>query len=197
MIIKLDESNVEEIAKKASLVLKSGNLVIAPFDTVYGIIGNPFDALSIKKIYHAKNRPKHKTVGIAISGLDWIDTIGELSSESKSFLQSKVPGKYTFIVRARENTGLAPDCLRGENVGIRIPDKEIILAITREFGGTIAQTSANLSGHENCSSVSEVLEQIGQNLADDDLIIDGGVLPKSPPSEIWNLTGASPMKIER
>ncbi len=77
-----------------------------------------------------------------------------------------------------------------------MPDSQLILEIAKLSGGVVAQTSANKSGQSNCYSIEDIGKQF-DGLDQFDLIIDGGHLAETLPSELWDLTGDSPKQIER
>jgi L-threonylcarbamoyladenylate synthase len=196
--IKLTNSNLEEMAHQAATIIKDGGTIIAPFDTVYGVICSAFNDLSIEKIYNLKSRPAQKTVGTAVSNIQKIADFAEISSGQNDFIASITPGKYTFILNAKPSD-ISNFCLRDNTIGIRIPDNQLILKIAELAGGLIAQTSINKSGEANCYSIADIEKQFSNDeLSLVDLIVDGGELDRdSSPSEIWDLTNESPVKIER
>lgn len=196
--IKLTNSNLEEIALQAAKAIANGGIVVAPFDTVYGIICSPFDEGAIEKIYNLKNRPPQKTVGTAVSDIQTIADFAEISSSQTDFIERITPGKFTFILNAKPSD-ISNFCLRDNTIGIRIPDNLLILKIAELADGIIAQTSINKSGEANCYSIADIEKQFSKDeLSLVDLIVDGGELDRdSIPSELWNLTSETPVKIER
>ena len=66
-VIKIDEFNMEESTTIASYVIKKGNLVIFPTETVYGVGANALDENSSRKIYEAKGRPSDNPLIVHIS----------------------------------------------------------------------------------------------------------------------------------
>ncbi|MEI8143691.1 MAG: L-threonylcarbamoyladenylate synthase [Candidatus Berkelbacteria bacterium] len=197
MTITLTPENMDAVAEQAVATLHAGHLVIAPFDTVYGILCDPRDEAAIEHLVEVKNRPETKTLGVVVNNIDQVAAITHISTENQSQIRQMTPGRFTFILTAKSTENLSKQCLREGTIAVRIPSAELITVIAQKFGGPVAQTSANLSGHENCYDVAAVVSQLEQNLSDEDLIIDGGELEKLPPSEIWNMTGEIAFKIER
>ena len=197
MIITSTPENMDAVAEQAVATLRAGHLVIAPFDTVYGILCDPRNEAGVEHLFEVKDRPETKTLGVIVNSIEQMTTIAQISTDDQEQIRQMTPGHFTFILTARSTENLSKHCLREGTIAVRIPAAELITAITRKFGGPVAQTSANLSGHENCYDITAVRSQLEQNLSDEDLIIDGGKLEKLPPSEIWNMTGEIPFKIER
>jgi L-threonylcarbamoyladenylate synthase len=219
MIINLTTENFESTVALANKIICDGGIVVAPFDTVYGFICNPKNNSAIEKIIELKNRPDNKTFGLAVAKIDDIRDYAEIKHEA--FIRELTPGKYTFILpsisvisshsepaverteegerfrRLPATLQLSNYCYRNNTIGVRIPDNKLILAIAKQFG-PIAQTSANKSGQLNCFSLADLEVQFNKDeLNKIDLVIDGGELEQGSASELWDLTGDKPVKIER
>jgi len=197
MNIILLNNNKDEVAAKAAEIIRSGGVVILPFDTVYGFACDPRNTGALEKIFKIKSRPLSKTIGLAASNMEGVKQVADLTYEMEEFIASKTPGRYTFILKLKEDVDLPEYCQLNNTVGIRVPDSELVLNITKESGGLIAQTSANVSGMPNCFSVEELKDQYGNDLDEVDLIVDGGAVDSEGSSEIWDLTGDHPQVIER
>ncbi len=196
-LIKLN-NDTDKLAALAADFIKSGGLVIVPFDTVYGIICSPFDDKALNKIFAIKERAINKTIGTATNNTDSLSQFAILNSGQAQFIASHTPGPYTFILNSKPSN-ISSYCLQNGTLGIRIPNSDLILKIAELAGGIIAQTSVNKSGHPNCYSVIDIKNQLSPLDFDGiDLMIDGGELNRnSASSEIWNLTTDTPVKIER
>jgi len=195
-IIQLGNDNLQETAETASLIIKNGGIVAAPFDTVYGFIADPYNESAVARLNEIKGRGDTKTIGLATFSIDKIEEIADIDNEQTEFVRMRTPGKFTFILKDNRNNKISDFCKRGETVAVRIPDSLLILKIAENAGAFLAQTSANKSGQQNCYSIEEITSQFG-GLDQFDLVVDGGVLSASPPSELWDLTGTVPKKIER
>lgn len=196
-IIKLSDSNYKELVNDAARIILNGGVVAAPFDTVYGFIADPKNEQALKKLFSIKKRPLNKTIGLAVSDIDELKRIASVNDAICSYVQERIPGKYTFILSV-EDQSLSKLCTKDGNVGIRIPDSDLIRDIAAKSGGSIAQTSANKSGQENTFSISDFLAQYASDeLSEIDLILDGGKIDSRSASEIVDLTDKSPRRIER
>lgn len=187
-------NNINQIAQESNKVLGSGGIILLPFDTVYGLICDPKNSMAIEKIFQLKGRDKNKTIGLAVSSMSELNKIAHLTFPD--FIKEKIPGRYTFIARSK-NDIFSPQCYQGDTVGVRVPNNSLILKIASSFG-PIAQTSANKSGQVNCFSLDQIQAQFSTDeLSLIDLNIDGGEIEHGQPSEIWDVTGTYPVKIER
>ncbi|MFA7254193.1 MAG: L-threonylcarbamoyladenylate synthase [Patescibacteria group bacterium] len=196
-IIKLSENNLTSTAKTASWIIKSGGIIIAPFDTVYGFACYPGNDQTIEKIFTLKGRDLKKTIGTALSDIEMLNSFAIANEFNIKFIKERTPGKFTFIMKAK-NFVLSKYCYQDETIGVRIPDSDLILQIAQESGGVIAQTSANKAGEHNCFSLDDLKAQFSEDeLSQIDLIIDGGTIESGEASEIWDLTGKKPVKAKR
>lgn len=189
------ENNYMEISEMAGKVVKKGGIVLAPFDTVYGFVCDPKNDKALLKIFKLKEREQSKTIGIAVDHTMRVQKFSQ--SKLWDFTEGKVPGPYTFIVNANERV-LSKYCYKDNTLAFRIPNAELIYEVILESDGIIAQTSANKAGKPNCFSIDDIRSQFREDELDTvDLIIDEGKIENSKPSEIWDLTGETPKKIER
>lgn len=196
-IIKITKENIGEIARETASIIKNNGVVILPFDTVYGYACNPKSDKALEKIFRLKNRDLSKTIGLAVSEIKNIKEISQLNINAEKYIKDHTPGKYTFILNSNDSN-ISQLCKKGGTIGVRIPESKLILDIIQAADGIIAQTSANKSGLPDCYSIDELLAQYSKDELDQiDLIIDGGELEKSGPSQIIDLTDDKPKEIER
>ena len=194
-IKKLTRHNFAEIVDDAVRIIKSGGIIIAPFDTVYGFIVDPRNELALKKIFELKKRPQNKTIGLAVDSTETL--ISLVTPNHPNLPQNPDFFNHTLIFKADINS-LSKYCLKNGTVAIRIPNSDLIKAIVKSAGGVLAQTSANLSGQPACASTDHTKAQFGPEELDQvDFIIDGGIIKKSAPSKIFDLTGVQPIEISR
>ena len=190
----IDTQNLTKTAEQAARIVSSGGIVIAPFDTVYGIIADPRNEQAIERIFVLKDRPVSKTLGLAADTIESVEEYAEI--KDRAYVADRTPGRYTFILEAKTKV-LNKNCYRGNTIAFRIPESKLILGIAEKCGGIIAQTSANRSGEPNCLSVDDLRSQFGDLLDHVDLTIDGGIIENGQPSKLIDLTGDTPREIER
>ena len=194
-ILKLNEVELAFMIRQAAETINCGGLVLLPFDTVYGFAADPRNDEALLRIFELKERLFEKTIGIALDHTFTAQKLGE--TKHWKFVEGKVPGPYTFIINAGKKI-LSRHCYKDDTLAFRIPNSELVYDIILESGGIIAQTSANKSGRPNCFSINDIKEQFSPEELDKiDLIVDGGSIESSRPSEIWDLTASEPRKIER
>ena len=106
-------------------------------------------------------------------------------------LRSFWPGPFTFILKKRPIVSYLLTAGRN-TIALRIPNSEFCSLLTSDFEGPVTATSANISGEVPSPDPREIIERFSKEEVLPDLIIDAGVLPKSDPSTIIDITGNMP-----
>lgn len=195
MIKKLTSNNFDEIIEQACRIIKAGGIVIAPFDTVYGFICDPYNDLAIEKIYELKGRDLSKPIGVALNPAGIM--VDLIIPKHVDFANSKTIGPYTLIFPLKDQK-ISKYCQKDGTIAVRVPNSELILTISKQLKTPLAQTSANKSGQPTCATIEEIEKQFSpEELESADLIIDGGKITNSEPSKIFDLTGNQPAEINR
>lgn len=188
-VLKLTTENQKQIIDEVVRCLQKNQVVILPFDTVYGFISSAKNDEAVLEIFKLKERPLTETIGVAVSNFNDLKAIANLTKDNEIFIKDKIPGKYTFILNYNSQKGISNFCIKKDTIGIRIPDSKFILNIIKDFSDVVTQTSANKSGMPNCFSIDDILAQYNPIALDDvALIVDGGTIKESSPSKIFDLT---------
>ena len=181
MITPTEETRIE----KAVRVLSRDGLVVYPTETVYGLGADALSETAVIKVYEAKQRLLGKPISVAVSDIEMICGIADVSPFAERFISKFLPGPVTIVLPVK-------NCLPGDlsggtgTIGIRYPDHALALELISAFDCPITATSANISGEVSPVSVDQV------NVPHD-YLIDGGLLPGIP-STVVNL---DTRKIER
>ncbi len=194
---KIDPENPRLAAvEKAAKVLKTGGIIVYPTDTLYGLGIDPSNNNAIQKLYTLKGRLKSNPVSLMVDSIDTIEAYsGPLSEETHHRLMKLLPGKFTALL---ENT-ISPNRALYENlgkqnkIGWRIPDNYFCNMLSIVYGKPISTTSANISGKDNVTDISQVLAHFGNKL---DLVIDSGPVKNISGSTIIDFT-KTPLMIVR
>ena len=180
----------------AAKALKDGHLVAFPTETVYGLGADATNEKAVARIYSVKGRPTDHPLIVHISSInkleDWANEIPDYAIElAREFW----PGPMTLILHRKD---MAKDYITGgqNNVGLRVPDQPIALALLRKFeelgGQGIAAPSANRFGAVSPTTAGAVNEDLGTYLSKDDLVINGGACQIGLESTIIDCTGVEP-----
>ena len=183
--------------KDAATSLINGDLVAFPTETVYGLGADAGNEIAIKKIYQVKGRPFDHPLIVHISNLQYLDRWArEIPEYAIKLARSFWPGPMTLIL---PRTQLAKDFITGgqDNVGIRIPDQPLALALLSQFeqqgGMGVAAPSANRFGKVSPTTAKAVEAELGAFLDSKDLILDGGSCEVGVESTIIDCTTQTPI----
>ena len=183
--------------KDAATALINGDLVAFPTETVYGLGADAANENAVNKIYKAKGRPADHPVIVHISNINLLDKWAkEIPEYAIKLARSFWPGPMTLIL---PRTHLAKDFITGgqNNVGIRIPNQVVGLALISEFekqGGLgVAAPSANRFGAVSPTTAQAVEAELGEYLGANDQILDGGSCEVGVESTIIDCTGSTPI----
>jgi L-threonylcarbamoyladenylate synthase len=154
-------SSPDNIARAAEL-LRGGDLVAFPTETVYGLGANATDGKAIAKIYEAKGRPSFNPLISHGSSLDMLLGEAEFDDRALSLADKFWPGPLTIIL-PRSKTGKISDlaCAGLPTIALRIPAHKIALDIIEAAGVPIAAPSANASGTLSPTAPHHVLSSLG------------------------------------
>lgn len=177
--------SLSETVEAAAALLQSGDVIVFPTDTVYGIGCDPWNRDAIDKLYAAKERPEDKGLPILISDLDVLPrlTTQKLSEMAQALADQFWPGALTLIVP--KHPSLPSNIAPGETIAVRLPDSALCRELLRLAGGAVATSSANVSGMEPALSAESAHSMLGERVA---AIVDGGPSEGGTPSTIVDCT---------
>lgn len=184
----LSADNKEAIDKAVNL-LKQGDVVVFPTDTIYGIGASIANELGVKKIFEVKSRSPLKPIMIYVTSFEQLQQVTQEIPESNLESLRKIwPGAMSGIF---PKTEIVPSFVTsGKNtVAVRIPNHQLCLELVRRVGHPIAVTSANISGMETQKTAPEVAAQLGDRVP---LVLDGGPNPEQQASTLVDFTGPTP-----
>lgn len=181
-------AELESSIQKALDLLRNGDCVAFPTDTVYGLGADPFNISPIIKLFEVKGRDSNKAIAVLVGDMDQIEQITDsFTPLARKLVEKFWPGGLTVIVPKRKDI---PDLLSSNGtIGIRMPNHPIALRLLNEFG-PLATTSANISGKQNPLNAVDVHVQLNSRVP---LILDGGNCFGGVPSTVVDCTGEKPV----
>lgn len=181
--------NREVAITAATSAVQSGQLVVIPTDTVYGIGCDAFDADAVHRLLAAKGRGRDVPPPVLIGEMRTLDGIAtDIEPYVRDLVERFWPGALTVVVRAQPSLAWDLGETQG-TVAVRMPDDEIALAVLKETG-PMAVTSANLHGSPAATSVLDAATQLGSAV---EVYVDGGPRTSQAPSTILDCTGPAPI----
>lgn len=182
MILEINPAHPEpRKVRKVVEVLLNGGVIAYPTDTYYGIGCDLFKKDAIEKIYQLKRRSPSQPFSFICSDLKNISEYAQVTNYAYKTMKRLLPGPYTFVLKGSR---LVPRIMltKRKNVGIRVPDHPISLAIVEALGHPVINTTAtDPETGEILSTPHEIRNKIGHAL---NLIIDGGIVAGAPSSVI-------------
>lgn len=184
----LEKKYQEELAAAAQL-LKDGELVAFPTETVYGLGGNALLAESAKKIYAAKGRPSDNPLIVHVADADQVFDFAYPDARAEKLFREICPAPLTCVLKKKS---CIPDEVTGglDTVAVRIPKHPVALALLKKCGLPIAAPSANLSGRPSPTSGEHVYHDLAGRIA---MIVDSGSAGVGLESTVLDLTADVPV----
>ena len=178
---------------RAAQMLREGEVVALPTETVYGLAANALDPVAVARIFQIKGRPANNPVIVHVASLEMaLRCVNDWPAAAEQLARSFWPGPLTLVLpRSRA----VPDLVTagGETVGVRWPSPPFIQAIIRACDFPLAAPSANLSGHVSPTNAQHVLTSLGDRIL---LIVDGGQSQVGIESTVLDLT-VDPLRVLR
>ncbi len=182
-------SNLPETAEVAANMIKQGDLVAIPTETVYGLGADGLNPEAVAKIFIAKGRPQDNPLILHISHPEEMERFCHAIPTAAYDLAEKFwPGPLTMVLPARE---CVPKCTTAglPTVAVRCPDNAVTREIIRLSGVPIAAPSANISGKPSTTTAQHVLHDHDGKIA---AVVDGGPCRIGVESTIVDLTDTRP-----
>lgn len=175
--------------QRAVELLRNGELVAFPTETVYGLGADAHNPVALAKIFAAKGRPADHPLIVHIPDASHLERwAGEIPDAARLLAQAFWPGPLTLILKRQLNV---PDLVTGgqDTVGLRIPNHPLALQLLTAFNGGIAAPSANRFGRISPTTAKHVREELGDAV---ELVLDGGPCTVGIESTIVDLSRGAP-----
>jgi tRNA threonylcarbamoyl adenosine modification protein (Sua5/YciO/YrdC/YwlC family) len=176
----------------AVTALQSGELVVLPTDTVYGLAADAFDKDSVQELLDAKGRGRDMPPPVLVSAATTLDALAvRVPTWARNLVEEFWPGALTLVCHAHASLQWDLGDTRG-TVAVRMPDHPVALEVL-ERTGPLAVSSANLTGSPAATDADQAEEMLG---GDVEVVIDGGTSPGGEASTIVDCT-ATPGRVLR
>lgn len=157
---------------KAKDLLRAGEVIGIPTETVYGLAGNALDEDAILKIYSVKNRPKFDPLIAHTDSLaKVVKLVKEIPTQAHELANAFWPGPLTILLEKKK---IVPDLLTSglNRVAVRIPDHPLTFQLLSDLEFPLAAPSANPFGYVSPTSAQHVQDQLGEKIP---YVLDGGM----------------------
>ncbi len=165
MKTKIIDGADKEGLKEAADLIKAGEIVVFPTETVYGLGADAFNDEAIKKIFIAKGRPADNPLIIHLAKSDDLyDLVAEVPDKARQLMDTFWPGPLTMVLK--KSQVVSDEVTSGlDTVAIRLPDHPIAKAFIERAGCPIAAPSANRSGRPSPTETKHVLDDLDGRVA--------------------------------
>lgn len=178
-----------QVAVAADLI-RRGEMVAFPTETVYGLGADALNESAAEKIYAAKGRPSDNPLIVHICDLDQVSQIArDIPDSAWRVMEHFCPGPLTLILNKKE---IVPDQTTGglSTVAVRMPSHPVAATLIRESGTVIAAPSANRSGRPSPTTAEHVFEDMNTRIP---MILDAGTVGIGIESTILDMTSEIPV----
>jgi L-threonylcarbamoyladenylate synthase len=187
----IEAKNVDGMRQALDL-LRSGEPVAFPTDTVYGVAALPWDDDAVRRLYQVKERPKDLPIPLLLSDPAQVERVAALSERCRALPERFWPGGLTLVLPKTD--AVSPMVSERPTVAVRVPDLTLTRDLIREAGGVLAVTSANISGGISPVTAQQVEAQLGGRIP---LILDGGRCREGVASTILDCSVSPPLLLRR
>lgn len=159
-----------ELIPQAAKLIRDGEVVAFPTETVYGLGANALNKQAINKIFEAKNRPKDNPFIVHVVDLEKADEVAVVTPEAEALFKVFAPGPITIVLKKRDNIPYEATA-HLDTVGIRMPSHPLCREFLKECNLPIAAPSANASKRISPTRACYVYDDMKGRIP---MIIDGG-----------------------
>lgn len=175
--------------RHAADLLRAGDIVGMPTETVYGLGADALNPEAVKKIFAAKGRPAdHPLIVHLPDASHMVRWAASIPKDAIALARAFWPGPLTLILKRADGV---PDEVTGgqDTVGLRVPSHSIALALLQVFDSGIAAPSANRFGRISPTTAEHVHEELGDKVA---MVLDGGACAVGIESTIVDFSRDTP-----
>jgi L-threonylcarbamoyladenylate synthase len=175
--------------ERAAELLRAGELVTFPTDTVYGIGANAFLKDAVLRLYLAKERPGHLAIPLLLPDASALPSVcREVPQVAWELADAFWPGGLSLVLHRADGVPNAVTA-GGSTVAVRVPDHDLVRELCRRLGAPIAATSANRHGQPSPVTADEVEPAFLGRVA---LLLVGGACHGGMASTVLDLTVSPP-----
>ncbi len=166
--MKINLANI----KKAKKILKKGESVAIPTETVYGLAGNAYSDQACRKIFKLKKRPKNNPLIVHYYNYQNLSVDCNFNDDFIKLYKKFCPGPITFVLDLKKNSKISKIATNKKNtLAVRFPKHTVTRTLLKQLSFPLAAPSANLSSKVSAVSSNDVREDFGRKVK---YILEGG-----------------------
>ncbi|WP_420175341.1 L-threonylcarbamoyladenylate synthase [Luteococcus sp. OSA5] len=177
----------------AQATIATGECIVLPTDTVYGIGADAFSSAAVQGLLDAKRRGRDMPPPVLVAETGMLEALADdLPSHALRLAEEFWPGALTLIVPAQKHLRMDLGETRG-TIAVRVPDHDFTRDLLRRTG-PLAVSSANVSGQPASTTIDAAIEQLGGAV---EVFLDAGPTPDATPSTIVDFVSEPLGKVVR
>ncbi len=176
----------DQSIKEAANIIKSGEVVVLPTETVYGLGANALNDAAVAKIFKAKNRPNHNPLIVHVSDIEKASALVEMDARALKIANAFWPGALTLILPARKGNSVSKLVSAGlDTLAVRVPAHKVMRQVMAAAAVPIAAPSANASGEPSATTPKHAAQSLGDAV---DYILGAGACDVGLESTVLDLS---------
>jgi L-threonylcarbamoyladenylate synthase len=177
--------SIQSNIKKAKKYLDKNHCVAVPTETVYGLAGNAYSDLSVKKIFRLKKRPMNNPLIVHYSNVKKLREDCHINDDFIKLYNKFSPGPVTFILKLKKDSKISKFVTnKQKSLAVRFPKHPLFRKLLKYLTYPLAAPSANISTRLSSVQASDVIEEFGSRIK---YVLDGGKCQIGLESTIINL----------
>lgn len=179
--IKLNKNNFVTVLQKSLEVLRRGGVIVFPTETSYGLGADYYNPQAVRRVYKIKEREAGKPLSVLVPDLVSALALTKFTAQARALALAHWPGPLTLVLPFLHRRWQKHF---HSSLALRVSSHAFAHSLTINLGRPLVATSANVSGQGDCYSAAQVRTQWRGRLAQPDLFINAGTLPRRRPSTI-------------
>ena len=177
--------SIQSNIKKAKQYLDKNHCIAVPTETVYGLAGNAYSDISVKKIFRLKKRPTNNPLIVHYSDINKLKIDCHINDNFIKLYKELSPGPITFILKLKKDSKISKLVTNNQKtLAVRFPKHPLFKKLLKNLSYPLAAPSANISTRLSSVQASDVIEEFGSKVR---YVLDGGKCQIGIESTIINL----------
>ena len=177
--------SIQSNIKKAKQYLDKNHCIAVPTETVYGLAGNAYSDISVKKIFRLKKRPTNNPLIVHYSDINKLKIDCHINDNFIKLYKKLSPGPITFILKLKKDSKISNLVTNNQKtLAVRFPKHPLFKKLLKNLSYPLAAPSANISTRLSSVQASDVIEEFGSKIR---YVLDGGKCQIGIESTIINL----------
>ncbi|MDC0078797.1 L-threonylcarbamoyladenylate synthase [Candidatus Pelagibacter sp.] len=178
--------SIQSNIKKAKKYLDKNDCIAVPTETVYGVAGNAYSNIAVKKIFKLKRRPVNNPLIVHYYDINKLKQDCYINDNFIKLFNKFSPGPITFILKLKKDSKISNFVTnKQKTLAVRFPKHLLFRKLLKNLNYPLAAPSANISTKLSSVQASDVIEEFGSKIK---YILNGGRCQIGVESTIINLT---------